>query len=106
MASVSGIVPATAKVGASVTPAAGAISATAGLEFLETLRGASGKLKAAFRTPGEPLIHCPPPGLTARYKPDQGAAVVSRSSRLRRIRECTRSWWRPSKRTRTSKSCG
>ena len=31
-------------------------SASAGLEFLEPLRGASGKLKAAFRTPGEPLI--------------------------------------------------
>lgn len=76
MASVSAIVPANAKVTASITPAAGQ-SATAGLEFLETLRGASGKLKAAFRTPGEPLIPLAPPGLAARYEPDQGAAVVS-----------------------------
>ncbi len=48
-----------------------------GLEFLDALRGASGKLEATFRTPGEPLILRPPPGLTARYEPDQGAAVVS-----------------------------
>lgn len=52
-------------------------SASAGLEFLETLRGASGKLEAAFRTPGEALILRPPPGLAARYEPDQGSAVVS-----------------------------
>ena len=56
-------------------PAAG--SASAGLEFLETLRGASGKLEAAFRTPGEPLVRRPPRGLTARYEPEQGTAVVS-----------------------------
>ncbi len=49
----------------------------AGLESLEPLRGASGKLKAAFRTPGEPLIPEPPPGLTARYEPEQGAPVAS-----------------------------
>jgi uncharacterized protein YcbK (DUF882 family) len=41
------------------------------------LRGASGKLKAAFRTPGEPLILRPPAGLTARYEPEGGAAVVA-----------------------------
>jgi hypothetical protein len=52
-------------------------SASAGLEFLGALRGASGKLKAAFRTPGEPLIPQPPPGLTALYEPDHGAAVSS-----------------------------
>ncbi len=52
-------------------------SAIARQESLETLRGASGKLKAAFRTPGEPLIPRPPSGLTARYEPDQGAAVAS-----------------------------
>jgi hypothetical protein len=47
--------------------------------FLEPLRGASGKLEAAFRTPGEPLIPEPPPGLTVRYQPDHGAAFVSSS---------------------------
>jgi hypothetical protein len=52
-------------------------SASVRLESLETLRGASGKLKAAFRTPGEPLIAEPPPGLTALYETDQGAIVAS-----------------------------
>jgi hypothetical protein len=52
-------------------------SASASLESLETLRGASGRLKAAFRTPGEPLIAEPPPGLTALYETDQGAIVAS-----------------------------
>jgi len=47
------------------------------LEILATLRGASGKLKAAFRAPGEPLIPQPPPGLTAHYQPEQGAAVAT-----------------------------
>jgi hypothetical protein len=66
-----------------VAPAAGrdAVAAgraeSAGVESLETLRGASGKLKAAFRTPGEPVIPNPPPGLAARYEPDHGAAVAS-----------------------------
>ena len=76
MGALSAIAPAAGKGAAPTTPAAG-WSASAGLEFLETLRGASGKLKAAFRTPGEPLILRPPPGLTARYEPDQGAAVAS-----------------------------
>jgi hypothetical protein len=57
------------------TPSSG--RSTTGLEFLEALRGASGKLEAAFRTPGEPLIPGPPPGHTARYEADQGAPVVS-----------------------------
>jgi len=61
--------------GKSAAPAAG--TASAGLEFLGALRGASGKLEVAFRAPGEPLILPPPPGLTARYEPDEGAAVVS-----------------------------
>lgn len=70
------IVPAAGKESAPTKPAAGR-SASAGLEFLEPLRGASGKLTAAFRTPGEPLVRRPPVGLTARYLPDQGTAVVS-----------------------------
>ena len=76
MGSLSAIAPAAGKGAAPTTPAAGR-SASAGLEFLEALRGASGKLKAAFRTPGEPLIPRPPSGLTACYEPDQGVAVVS-----------------------------
>jgi uncharacterized protein YcbK (DUF882 family) len=76
MGAVSAIAPAAGRGAAPTTPAAGR-PASAGLESLETLRGASGKLKAAFCTPGEPLIAEPPPGLTARYEPDQGAAVVS-----------------------------
>lgn len=70
---VSAIAPAAGK-GSALSPGR---SATAGLEFLEALRGSSGKLRAAFRTPGEPLIAEPPPGLTARYEPDQGAAVAA-----------------------------
>lgn len=76
MGALSAISPAAGKGAASITPATGR-SASAGLEFLETLRGASGKLEAAFRTPGEPLILRPPPGLKARYEPDQGTAVLS-----------------------------
>jgi uncharacterized protein YcbK (DUF882 family) len=71
----SAIAPAAVSGAASTTPAVG--SASAGLEFLETLRGASGKLEAAFRTPGEPLVPRPPRGLTARYEPEHGTAVVS-----------------------------
>ena len=48
------------------------------LQFLAILRGASGKLKAVFRTPGQPLIPQPPPGLAALYEPEHGAAVASR----------------------------
>lgn len=70
----SAIAPAAGK---GAAPTAAGRAASAALESLETLRGASGKLKAAFRTPGEPLIVPPPPGLTARYEPDQGAAVAS-----------------------------
>jgi len=77
MGTLSAIAPAAAKGAAPTTSAVGR-PAPAGLGFLETLRGASGKLEAAFRTPGEPLIREPPPGLTARYEPDRGAAVVSR----------------------------
>ena len=72
----SAVAPAAVKGAAPTTPAPGR-SARAGLELLEPLRGASGKLKAAFRTPGEPLIAEPPPGLTARYEPDKGAPVAS-----------------------------
>ncbi len=73
---VSAIAPVAGKGAAPTVPTAGQ-SASAALESLETLRGASGKLKAAFRTPGAPLIQQPPPGLTARYETDQGAAVAS-----------------------------
>jgi len=76
MGALAAIAPAAGKGAAPTTPGAGR-SVSARLEFLETLRGASGKLEAAFRTPGEPLIPGPPPGLTAHYEPDQGAAVVS-----------------------------
>ena len=72
----SAVAPAAVKGAAPTTPAPGR-SARAGLEVLAPLRGASGKLKAAFRTPGEPLIAEPPPGLTARYEPDKGAPVAS-----------------------------
>jgi hypothetical protein len=48
-----------------------------GVELLQTLRGASGKLEAAFRTSGQPLIAELPPGLVVRYELDQGPAVVS-----------------------------
>ncbi len=76
MGAPSAVAPAAGKGAATTTPAAGR-PAIAGLESLETLRGASGKLKAAFRTAGEPLILRPPLGLTARYEPDHGAAVAS-----------------------------
>ena len=65
---------------AAPTTLAGSAAASAGLEALgalDTLRGESGKLQAAFRTPGEPLILGPPGGLAAHYEPEQGAAVVS-----------------------------
>jgi len=75
MGVLSAIAPAAGK-GAGPTTVAGR-PASAGVEFMEGLRGASGKLEAAFRKPGEPLILRPPPGLTARYEPDQGAAVLS-----------------------------
>ncbi len=71
----SAIAPVAGK-GAAPTPPPGR-STSAGLELLEPLRGASGKLKVAFRAPGEPLIPEPPPGLTARYEPEQGAPVAS-----------------------------
>ena len=76
MGVVSAIAPVAGKGAAPTTPAAGR-SASAGVDVFASLRGASGKLMAAFRAPGEPLIPEPPPGLTARYEPDQGAAVAS-----------------------------
>jgi uncharacterized protein YcbK (DUF882 family) len=63
-------------VGAAPTPVPEE-AARAGLELLDTLRGASGRLKAAFRTPGARLIPEPPTGLRVRYVPLQGAAIVS-----------------------------
>lgn len=63
-------------VGKASPPSAGS-SATPSLAFLQPLRGASGKLEAAFRPPGQPLITTPPSGLTVRYEPEQGPPVVS-----------------------------
>ena len=76
LGTLSAIAPASGK-GAATTPSAAGRSAGAGLDLLQTLRGASGKLRAAFRTPGESLVPQAPPGLTARYEPEQGAAVES-----------------------------
>jgi uncharacterized protein YcbK (DUF882 family) len=70
------VAPAALRAAAPTIPAPGR-SANAGLAVLVPLRGESGKLKAAFRTPGEPLVPKPPPGLTAVYEPDHGAAVAS-----------------------------
>jgi hypothetical protein len=54
-----------------------ALFPASGRDALASLRGASGKLAAAFRAPGAPLVPDPPPGLTARYQPDQGTPVLS-----------------------------
>jgi uncharacterized protein YcbK (DUF882 family) len=58
--------------GAAPTPPTPGLSGRAGLEALRPLRGVSGKLEAAFRTPGEPLFLEPLSGLTVHYEPDQG----------------------------------
>ena len=42
------------------------------------------------------------PAGAVRYEPDQGAAVVSWSSRLRIVRGCIRSRWRSTRHTRIS----
>ena len=76
LGALSAIAPAAGR-GASPTTSATLRSPGAGLDLLETLRGASGKLRAAFRAPGERLVPRPPLGLTARYEPQQGAAVAS-----------------------------
>jgi uncharacterized protein YcbK (DUF882 family) len=52
------------------------------LDFLDTLRGRSGKLQAAFRTPGATLTspkaaQAPPSELSARFEDPSGAEVVS-----------------------------
>lgn len=47
------------------------------IDFLDVLRGRSGKLKAAFRTPGEPVIDEPAEEASAHYEAEGGAAVVS-----------------------------
>ncbi len=76
LGALSAIAPAAGR-GAAPTTSATVRFAGAGLDLLETLRGASGKLRAAFRAPGERLVPRPPLGLTARYEPEQGAAVAS-----------------------------
>src|SRR5512147_304530 len=50
--------------------------AAADLPFLEGLRGASGRLVAALRAPGQPLLASPPRGLAALYVPNEGNAIV------------------------------
>jgi len=52
------------------------------LDFLDTLRGRSGKLQAAFRTPGATLTspkasQAPPSELSARFEDPSGAEVLS-----------------------------
>lgn len=76
LGALSAISPVAGKGVAPTTPAAGRFT-SAGLGLLEGLRGASGKLKVAFRAPGEPLILPAPPGLTAHFQPDQGVAFAS-----------------------------
>jgi len=50
---------------------------TADLDFLDVLRGESGKLKAVFRTPGGALVNEPPEEAAAHYEPARGAPTVS-----------------------------
>jgi hypothetical protein len=78
MGALSAIALASSKGAESTTPAKER-STNASLEFLDTLRGTSGKLKVALRMPDEPLIPQPPAGLTAHYALEQGAAIVSPS---------------------------
>jgi uncharacterized protein YcbK (DUF882 family) len=50
------------------------------LDFLDTLRGRSGKLQAAFRAPGDTLTspnEPPAPELSARFEAPSGSATVS-----------------------------
>jgi hypothetical protein len=49
----------------------------AAMEFLDPLRGHSGKLNAAFRTPGEPLAREGEDDLTAIFESQGGEAVTS-----------------------------
>jgi hypothetical protein len=55
----------------------------AGLELLQDLRGASGKLEVALRRPGEPLIPIQLPGWTLRYEREPG--VLSPERRAPRL---------------------
>jgi hypothetical protein len=73
VASLSTIAPRIVK-GATSTTTTMLPSASTGRGVLQSLRGASGKLEAAFRTPGQPLISEPPLGLTVLYEPDPGPA--------------------------------
>lgn len=47
------------------------------LSFLGPLRGRSGKLRAAFRTPGEPVVEEPEEEATAHYEPESGTPSTS-----------------------------
>jgi len=49
----------------------------ADLGFLDALRGRSGKLKAVFRAPGDPVVSEPPEEAAAHYEPPHGGATVS-----------------------------
>lgn len=45
--------------------------------FLGPLRGRSGKLKAAFKKPGEPVVEEPEEEATAHYEPESGTPTTS-----------------------------
>lgn len=49
----------------------------ANVEFLDVLRGRSGKLRAAFRQPGEVVVPEPQEEAVAHYEPESGAPTVS-----------------------------
>jgi hypothetical protein len=77
VASFSTIAPAVGKAATVSTSSVASRSPTPIRGYLQPLRGASGKLEAAFRMSGQPLISEPPAGLAVRYEPQQGPAVVS-----------------------------
>jgi hypothetical protein len=70
----SAIAPAAGTTAANPSPGARPL-ASIGVELLTSLRGTSGKLLAAFRAPGEPLIQPLPPGLRVRFEPDRREAM-------------------------------
>ncbi|MHB0971057.1 MAG: hypothetical protein ACYC7A_20615 [Thermoanaerobaculia bacterium] len=49
----------------------------AALEFLDPLRGESGKVQMALRRPGEPLAEDSPEGVAAEYVDERGKAVIA-----------------------------
>jgi uncharacterized protein YcbK (DUF882 family) len=49
----------------------------ANLDFLDAVRGRSGKLRAVFRQPGQPVVDEPAEEATAHYEPQSGAPSSS-----------------------------